>query len=113
MSDERALEMASLLPERCYLILRQMDDENFSVTAYDTTEISDDDDEYIDATQVAIAGILELLENDFERVVSAGMARIEFNETAEAMIQEVDEDRKLVTEFRDGNIVKIDFGTKQ
>jgi hypothetical protein len=112
MADERELEMASLLPDRCYIILRKIDDDNFSVAAYDTVATTEDD-EYIDAVEVAVSGIMEILENDFERVVSAGMARIAFHETAETMLQEVDDGGPTITSLPDSNIVKVDFGTEQ
>ena len=43
------------------------------MTAYDTTT-DDEDDEYIPAGAIILSGLVELMETDFERVMSAGLA---------------------------------------
>lgn len=118
MTDERDYEVASLLPERWYIILNKVDDDNFRMTAYDTTRSVPDDEDYIDAGFVAQQGIIELLENDFERLLQAGLARIHFNSMKEDILEEL-EDEGIEIEpseritGRDENVVKVDFGTKQ
>ena len=78
---ETSLERASLLKDRWYLILRQGDTEDHvSMAAYDTTE-EDEDDEYIPAGAILLSGIVELMESDFERVMAAGLARLQFEAT--------------------------------
>lgn len=107
---ETSLERASLLKDRWYLILRQGDTEDHvSMAAYDTTE-EDEDDEYIPAGAILLSGIVELMESDFERVMSAGLARLQFEATREVMVEEADVD---VQHDPDTNIVKIDFGKRQ
>ena len=81
------------------------------MTAYDTTP-EDEDDEYIPAGAIMLAGMMELLENDFERVMSAGLARMRFQATQEAFIEEADSEA-TVEHLPDSNIVKIDFGKLQ
>ena len=56
------------------------------MTAYDTTP-EDEDDEYIPAGAIMLSDMMELLENDFERVMSAGLARMRFQATQEAFIE--------------------------
>ena len=114
MTIERDFEIASLLKDRWYIILQKNGDEGFRMSAYDTTDLPDDDD-YVDSGFVAQQGIIELLENDFERIIEAGLARISFNEMQETLLNELEEEgvepRELVTE-RIENVLKVDFGTK-
>ena len=82
------LERASLLKNRWYLIFKQGDDdEHVSMTAYDTTE-EDEDDEYIPAGAIILSGLVELMESDFDRVMQAGLARLAFEATREAMVEQ-------------------------
>ena len=82
------LEKASLLPERWYLVFRQGDtDDHVMMTAYDTST-DNEDDEYIPAGSVILSGLVELMESDFERVMQAGLARLQFEATQEAMGKE-------------------------
>ena len=116
MADEREFEKASLLPERWYIILSRVNDETFNLTAYDTTTIIEDDaedDDYMDAGFVAQQGLMELLQNDFDRVMKAGMARIAFYDVAESIMEEIDniDEPKILS--REENVVKVDFGKKQ
>ena len=115
MTNDRDFEIASLLKDRWYIILQKNDEEGFRMSAYDTTDLPDDDD-YVDSGFVAQQGIIELLENDFERVVQAGLARISFNEMQDTILNDLEEEgvepRELVTE-RTENVLKVDFGTKQ
>jgi len=115
MTIDRDFEIASLLKDRWYIILQKNGDEGFRMSAYDTTDLPDDDD-YVDSGFVAQQGIIELLENDFERIIEAGLARISFNEMQETILNDLEDEgvepRELVTE-RTENVLKVDFGTKQ
>ena len=82
--DEGDLERASLIPNRWYVILRKVDEESFSIAAYDTTE--EEDEEFYEAGTIVINGIMELLESDFDRVMEAGMARLAFNSVKDISI---------------------------
>ena len=72
--DDKQLEKASLLPDRWYIILNKLDDETFSISAYDTTV--EDDSQYFEAGTIVLGGIMELIESDFDRVTAAGMSRL-------------------------------------
>ena len=119
MADEREFEKASLLPERWYIILSRVNDETFNMTAYDTTTIieEEEDDDYMDAGFVAQQGLMELLQNDFDRVMKAGMARIAFYDMAEDIMEEIKEEIDNLDEpkilSKEENVVKVDFGKKQ
>ena len=107
-----SLERASLLKDRWYLIFKQGDDDDHvAMTAYHTTE-DDEDDEYIPAGTVILSGLVELMENDFERVMQAGLARLAFEATREAMTEETGNGVD-VQHDPDTNIVKINFGKSQ
>ena len=106
------LEKASLLPERWYLVFRQgNDDDHVMMTAYDTST-DNEDDEYIPAGAVILSGLVELMETDFERVMSAGLARLQFEATQEAMIEETGNGAE-VKHDPETNIVKVSFGKPQ
>ncbi len=114
MADEREFEKASLLPERWYIIMSRVDDETFNMTAYDTTTIlEDNDDDFMDAGFVAQQGLMELLQNDFDRVMKAGMARIAFYDVADSIMEEVDSANGSKVLSKEENVVKVDFGKKQ
>lgn len=118
---EREMEKASLLKNRFYLILNNTDTDSFSMTAYDTTEPDTVDLGDVPAGMVILSGMIEMLENDFERVWDAGMARITFVNMAESFRAEFEDDDDAanlqeVTDKvieREDNIVKVNFGEKQ
>ena len=95
---EAVVEKASLLPSRYYVVIRDAEEE--------------EDDEYIPAGAVVLAGIMELMENDFDRIMNAGMARLTFQATKQSMIEEADEGA-TVEHLPDSNIVKVNFGKLQ
>tara|TARA_A100001391_G_scaffold53871_1_gene32838 strand:+ start:7600 stop:7947 length:348 start_codon:yes stop_codon:yes gene_type:complete len=106
------LEKASLLPERWYLVFRQGDtDDHVMMTAYDTST-DNEDDEYIPAGSVILSGLVELMESDFERVMQAGLARLQFEATQEAMVEETGNGPD-VKHDPETNIVKVNFGKTQ
>jgi len=108
---QSTLERASLLPDRWYLMLKQGDDEDHvTMTAYDTTE--EEDGEYIPAGVVILSGLVELMESDFDRVMQAGLARLQFEAEKSAMIEDVD-DSVDIQHDPNTNIVKINFGKTQ
>jgi hypothetical protein len=93
--------------------MRADDEGNFYLTAYDTTD-EDGDDEYIETGEVVLNGLMELVENDFERVGAAGMARIAYHSAQEAIIETVNsDDENSVEHVPNTNIVKVNFGKTQ
>ena len=107
--DDSELEKASLLPDRWYIILRKMDDETFSVSAYDTT--TEDDEEFYEAGTVVVNGVMELMESDFDVITAAGLARLAHGHVKEAL-EEVTGKRE-VTKEEGTNVIKVNFGKVQ
>jgi len=98
------LEKNSLLPDRYYIILNEVDDESVSMAVYDTTDQSTDDDS-ISAAQVLTLGLLEIMESDFEKVMEAGMFRL-------SMLDFDSKTAKITDRSLGDNVVKVDFGKK-
>lgn len=112
--DEGEFEKASLMPNRWYIILRKIDEESFQVSAYDTTDV--EDEEFYEAGTIVTNGIMELMESDFDRVMEAGMARLAFQSVKAKMLGDNDDeqdDGPTVKHEEGTNIVKIDFGKTQ
>ena len=107
--DDSELEKASLLPDRWYIIMRKMDDESFSVSAYDTT--TEDDEEFYEAGTVVVNGVMELMESDFDVITAAGLARRAHSHVKEAL-EEVTGKRE-VTREEGTNVIKVNFGKVQ
>jgi hypothetical protein len=116
MSDDikKKVEAASLLPDRYYLIMNYEDEDSFSMTAYDTTK-GDVDMENVPAGMVMLSGMIEMMENDFERVWDAGIARLSFIAMAESFKPESKNGEDVVDKIvaREDNIVKVNFGETQ
>ena len=116
MSDDikKKVEAASLLPDRYYLIMNYEDEDSFSMTAYDTTK-GDVDMENVPAGMIMLSGMIEMMENDFERVWDAGIARLSFIAMAESFKPESKDGEDIVDKIvaREDNIVKVNFGETQ
>ena len=117
MTDDlqRQMEQASLLPGRYYLIMNYQDEDSFSMTAYDTTKEDGIDMESVPAGMVILNGMIELMENDFDRVWDAGVARLSFIAMAQSFKPESEEAEEVVDKIvaREDNIVKVNFGEPQ
>jgi len=98
------MEQSSLLPDRCYLILNEIDDENVSMSIYDTTDF-DPEANTVSAAQVMAYGILEIMESDLEQVLEAGMTRISTLDIESGI-------PKIEGSDLSDNIIKVDFGKK-
>tara|TARA_R110000796_G_scaffold15885_2_gene50242 strand:+ start:1201 stop:1548 length:348 start_codon:yes stop_codon:yes gene_type:complete len=107
---QKQVEAMSLLPDRYYIILKPLDEENFTLTAYDTTDKTYEDDSDYNPAMIIQEGIMEIVREDLEEVYDQGAAAIQFKISAEAMIEEVEEDLK--NQFCD-NIIKVNFGKTQ
>jgi len=105
--DKKILEKFTLLPNRYYIILEKLSEERFGLSAYDTTK--SDRNKVPCAAEVAQEGLLELLDMDFERVVGAGVARIEMKKLEDHDSNLV----KLKDKLNTDNVIKVDFGEKQ
>lgn len=107
---QRQVEIMSLLPDRYYIILKPLDGENFTLTAYDTTDKTYEDDSDYNPAMVIQEGVMETIRENLDDVYDRGAASIKFKIAAEDMIEEVEEDLK--SQFGN-NVIKVDFGKKQ
>jgi len=106
----KQVEIMSLLPDRYYIILKPLDGENFTLTAYDTTDKTYEDDSDYNPAMIIQEGIMETIRDNLDAVYDKGAASIKFKIAAENMIEEVEEELK--GQF-DNNVIKVDFGKKQ
>ena len=97
--DKKTIERFTLLPNRFYIIMEKVDEEQFTLSAYDTTK-NNDPDGVPCAAQVVQEGLLESLDRNFDGVVGLGVSRIEIRKGMER-------DDPL------DNVIKVDFGEKQ
>jgi len=97
--DKKAIERFTLLPNRYYIILEKVDEEQFTLSAYDTTK-SHNPDGVPCAASVVQEGLLEMLDRNFNDVVGLGVSRIEVR-------------KGLERDDPADNVIKVDFGEKQ
>jgi len=111
---EKEMEIASLLQGRYYMILNNNESESFSMAAYDTN-VDADEDEDVPAGKIILCGLIELLENDFDRVWDAGMARLSFASLVEGLQIELEDDSSITDKVlaREDNVVKVKFNSEQ
>ena len=98
MNDKESqiqVEKMTLLPDRYYIILNKVDEDSFTLTAYDTTGIHDDKNPC--SAAIAQEGILEMVDMDLNTVLKLGLVRIK--------------NRDIVP--IEDNVIKVDFGKKQ
>jgi len=106
----KQVEIMSLLPDRYYIILKPLDGENFTLTAYDTTSKTYENEEDFNPAMIIQEGVMETIREKLDDVYDRGAASIKFKQTAESMIEEAEEEFKH--QF-DDNVIKVDFGNKQ
>ena len=103
--DKKTIERFTLLPNRYYIILEKVDEEQFTLSAYDTTKVEDANNIPC-AAAVAQEGLLEMLDTQFDHVVGLGVARIETKKGLERH-------GEVKGQILKDNVVKVDFGDKQ
>ena len=92
---ERQVEKLPLLPDRYYILLIKVDEDSFTLTAYDTTGVHDDKNPC--SAAIAQEGILEMVDIDLNMILKMGLIRIKNREV-------------IPTE---DNVIKVDFGKPQ
>jgi hypothetical protein len=110
---EKSIEAMSLLPDRYYIILRSNDDNEFTMSAYDTTNRTYENDDDFDSAMIIQEGILDILRTKTEEVYDRGVAAIQFRLAGEEIIEEEDITDPKIIKAVDNNVVKVDFGKKQ
>ena len=103
-------ERHTLLPDRYYIILTKVNEEEFTMTAYDTT--GEVNEENPCSAAVAQEGVLELFDTEFKLILRAGVARMEYRKA-------LNRDKRFSGDMKDkaiqklDNIIKVDFGKEQ
>ena len=117
MSNEdefnQAMEAASLLPDRYYIILRSTGDGEFTLSAYDTTGNEYEDDEDFTPAMLIQEGALDMIRFHTDELYDQGVASVKFRIAGQDMLEEAEvDDPKLVKAVKD-NVIRVDFGTEQ
>mgnify|MGYP001159681818 FL=1 len=112
---ESQLEMASLLPDRHYIVLKPNGEDNFTMSAYDTTKV-EEDDEFFGPAFIAQHGLIAILRDETDYVIEKGMEELAYQHIAESIEEFSDDDdtevKKVAQRVKEGNVVKVDFGRK-
>lgn len=110
---EKNVEAMSLLPDRYYIILRSNDEDEFTMSAYDTTNKTYESDDDFDAAMIIQEGIMDILRMKSEEVYDRGVAAIQFRLLGEEMLEDEDITDPKIIKAIENNVVKVDFGKKQ
>jgi len=82
MSDNdefnQAMEAASLLPDRYYIILRPTGNGEFTLSAYDTTGNTYDDDEDFNPAMLIQEGAIDMIRLHTDELYDQGVASVSF-----------------------------------
>ena len=116
MTDDKLhmnMEAMSLLPDRYYIILRSTGDNEFTLSAYDTTSKTYEDDEDYDSAMIIQQGALDMIRIHTDELYDRGVAAIQFQITGKEMLEEEGIDDPKLVKAVDGNVVKVDFGREQ
>jgi len=107
------IEAMSLLPDRYYIILRSTGDNEFCLSAYDTTGKTYEEDEDYDSAMIIQQGALDMIRVHTDDIYDRGVAAIQFQLVGQEMLEEEGIDDPKLVKAVEGNVVKVDFGTKQ
>ena len=110
---EQSIEAMSLLPDRYYIILRSNDEDEFTMSAYDTTNKTYDDDDDFNSAMIVQEGVLDMVREHTDDLFDRGVAAIQFRLIAEEMIEETEIEDPRITKTVEGNVVRVNFGTEQ
>lgn len=110
---QQSMEALSLLPDRYYIILRSTGDNEFTLSAYDTTSKKYEEDEDFDSAMIIQEGALDMIRMHTDEVYDRGVASIEFRLAAEEMLEEAEVEDPRITKTIEGNVVRVNFGTEQ
>jgi len=110
---QQSVEAMSLLPDRYYIILRPTGDGEFTLSAYDTTNNTYEEDEDFNSAMVIQEGVIDMIRTDTEQLYDKGVASIQFRIVGEEWIEEEGITDPKIVKSVEGNVVKVDFGTKQ
>lgn len=106
-------EIMSLLPNRYYIILKATGNNEFTLSAYDTTSNTYEEEEDFTSAMVMQEGVLDMIRFHTEDVYDRGVASIQFKLVGKEMLEEAEVDDPKLNKIVEGNIIKVDFGREQ
>lgn len=107
------VEVLSLLPDRYYIILKATGDNEFTLSAYDTTSNTYEQEEDFTSAMVIQEGVLDMIRFHTDDVYDRGVASIQFKLVGKEMLEEAEVDDPKLNKVVEGNVVKVDFGKVQ
>lgn len=107
------VEVLSLLPDRYYIILKATGDNEFTLSAYDTTSNTYEQEEDFTSAMVIQEGVLDMIRFHTDDVYDRGVASIQFKLVGKEMLEEAEADDPKLNKVVEGNVVKVDFGKVQ
>ena len=110
---EKNVELLSLLPDRYYIILRSTGENEFTLSAYDTTGKNYEDEEDFDSAMIIQEGALDMIRVHTDEIYDRGVSAIQFRLVGEEMLDDAEIDDPKIRKTVEGNVVKVDFGVKQ
>ena len=117
MTDEidfqKNAEVMSLLPDRYYIILRSTGENEFTLSAYDTTGKTYEEEEDFDSAMIIQEGALDMIRMHTDDVYDRGVSAIQFRLVGEEMLDDAEIEDPKIRKTVEGNVVRVDFGAKQ
>ena len=109
---EDFIEKMGLAKGNYYIILQDVGDEKFKMMAYDTTGKKHDKEADHSVASVMHEGLIGLLQTKGEDLYNFGMSELAFRYTTGRLFDEVIEETKEQTKYKD-NIIEVDFGSER
>jgi len=114
-SEEDAIEFAkkmNLQKGHYYIILTDVGDDKFKMSAYDTTEKQYKSETDHSVGSIIHEGLVGLLMGKSEEVFNFGTSELAYNYVSKRMFGEVLDEEGKTIKYKD-NVIKVDFGNKE
>ena len=111
-SEEDAIEFAkkmNLQKGHYYIILTDVGDDKFKMSAYDTTEKQYKSEADHSVGSIIHEGLVGLLMGKSEEVFNFGTSELAYNYVSKRMFGEVLDEEGKTVKYKD-NVIKVDFG---
>ena len=94
-----------------YIILTDVGDDKFKMSAYDTTGNKYETEMDHTVGSVMHEGLVGLLTGKTEEVFNFGMSELTYNYTTKRIFGEIEDETGEKIKYKD-NVIKVDFGSK-
>ena len=95
-----------------YIILTDVGDDKFKMSAYDTTEKQYKSETDHSVGSIIHEGLVGLLMGKSEEVFNFGTSELAYNYVSKRMFGEVLDEEGKTVKYKD-NVIKVDFGNKE